>query len=244
MTMQSVQQILDSDSSPIERAPQGRSAKLLDRLSGGPWRRHQARRNEAARTAYEAVRQVWIGRLAADIEEPDEDPAEDRRMLRLRAAALLAVEQQGTGGPLGLGHTRGGAASARIPQFAGLGKGRRQATDGMAWDVAMVDAVALLLQEFRTDETTGIRYLEGPSRIVLEGVLDEDPAIRVYPEGLPELSEWLGASKLGLVAAGLEPLFGSALARAHGIERIWMTPVVQIEGSAAAWAAAYDGANW
>jgi hypothetical protein len=64
--------------------------------------------------------------------EPDDDGAEARRRLR----ALLAIELGGTGGPMGFG-VDGGNRTARMSWAARLGKGRRHASDGPAWDDAV-----------------------------------------------------------------------------------------------------------
>lgn len=96
--------------------------------------RHAARVEQAVATARLAGRAlIGIG--------PDEDLTEAGEWPADLAGALICVlDGYGIGG-------RGdveGRATVRVPQLRGLGKGRRQASDGPAWSAAIAEAARRL----------------------------------------------------------------------------------------------------
>jgi hypothetical protein len=74
----------------------------------------------------------------AECENTDHEAALDPEIAHTQAWAALTANGIGTGGDMGLGGE--GSRSARMPVLAGLGKGRRQASDGPAWDAAIKEA--------------------------------------------------------------------------------------------------------
>lgn len=97
--------------------------------------RHEKRVNATVDAALTAVLEIYS---SPDLELRRVTPF----MCRI-AATLIALDRNGTGGP----HNAGGgfAATARMSWARGLGKGRRQASDGAAWMAAAADAESLLL---------------------------------------------------------------------------------------------------
>jgi hypothetical protein len=103
-------------------------AKSLASLSGEA-------RELVRRATAEARHEERVERALAEALSGLEHPSLDEW---LRAWGLLATEAIGCNGPLGLGGA--GCATARLPCFSSLGKGRKQATDGLAWTAAIAVA--------------------------------------------------------------------------------------------------------
>ncbi len=91
--------------------------------------RHRARAAAATAAAIHAA--VWLTGL---------DREEERPRIAPLLILLLRLEEAGIGGPGGLA----GEASGRADWAKALGKGRRHARDGAAWDAAILTARRIL----------------------------------------------------------------------------------------------------
>jgi hypothetical protein len=104
--------------------------------------RHAHRIETAYATALAESDRIFgaaIRRDAADMGEETGTFASDQ--IRALAAMLCILDAAGVGGR----DKVEGVGTARIPQFAGLGKGRKQALDGGAWSAAIAEAAERLL---------------------------------------------------------------------------------------------------
>lgn len=94
------------------------------------------------------------------------------------AAVLYTLDTCGVGGHHGTGMDGG---TTRHPAFAGLGKGRKQATDGAAWTAA-IEAAARLLQDGPWEIAPAVRGAEvGLYARAVRG--EERPQVWVTLEG-------------------------------------------------------------
>jgi hypothetical protein len=109
-------------------------------VAGGAAARHAARVEEATRALTEAA--CEIGRIVSYVEHERRDTI---------AIVLALLDESGIGGRRGAT----GDATARIPALARLGKGRKQASDGSAWDSA-IRAARSNLQGSLAGEKDGI----------------------------------------------------------------------------------------
>lgn len=106
------------------------------------------------------VRRAADALLRACIVRGEDQPVDDAPTYALsasyphqvgaRVAAML--DEVGVGGPLGMGDAsatgRGEAATTRLPGLAGLGKGRKAASDGGAWTSAIAQAASQIGARF------------------------------------------------------------------------------------------------
>jgi len=121
-------------------------AALAIALETGP-ERHAARVELVVETARTAAVELGAG------SDRDRD---------LLAGLLCGLDSYGIGGRLGVG----GDGTARIPQFATLGKGRKRASDGPAWTAAIAAAGRFLAGVGGHDLRVGPR---GPDVIAVAG---------------------------------------------------------------------------
>lgn len=197
---------------------EGPAAEFL--LAAGAAARHAARVDAAYDAAYAAA--------YAAVE--DADAPATRRAAALR---LFVLELVGEGGHLALGALGGGDfATARIPPFSTLGKGRRQATDGGAWEVAIREA----FERLRGSERLTLDVVEG--RPILEG---EGWSI-LLPEGAEKGAE----RTLTLIRAALVAVTRESNAAVDGVPIAPLIQVgdtwIQVKGTARGWGAAFNAA--
>lgn len=130
------------------------------------------------------------------------------------ALLLKALDERGVGGHMGLGegeHQQAG--TARVPHLSALGKGRKKADDGGAWDSAIRAALPGSTCEIRPGDGHGLLALlvntrtENPAGIVLGEESIAVPVARLLDAGL---ALWLAAY------AGTQLLAGGSDARAWG----------------------------
>lgn len=104
----------DAEAALREQGVEGAAAEFLLRRSASD--RHAMRVAKVREAVREALPTAHLGGGEADA-----------------LVFLTTLDAVGVGGPQGVG----GDATARVPAFAGLGKGRKQASDGPAWTAAI-----------------------------------------------------------------------------------------------------------
>lgn len=196
----------------------GEAARVVDRAQGGPAQRH------AARTS--------LALVAALTAQGEKTPAEGWTLAAASDLALASAWWRLTldiGGVGGSGDCEG-LATARLPPFAGLGKGRRQASDGAAWGSAIRDAAALAGEELaargkavlpRTLEVVPVD--DGAVVVRIGGSLVH--GIEVLP-CLREIRWWVAEARRRLVAAAREgrddaPGWGRLYNHLHAVAERW-----------------------
>lgn len=166
--------------------------------------------------------------------------------------AWSLLDAVGVGGHAGLG----GAATARHPALAGCGKGRKQASDGGAWDAAIRAAaelkragrrVMMTAEETTTSSVAGRLHWRLAIELFGDGPVDEgtvwstDDLDDPGPDGEPR-----GRARSVYAAPWVAALAGVVLARLTGIAPDLRSDAlvgVEIGGDTAAWAALYNATH-
>jgi hypothetical protein len=150
--------------------------------------------------------------------------------VEFEAAAVLIADTFGVGGHADVT----GAATSRHPGLEGLGKGRKQATDGDAWSAAIREAGMRIL---RAIESRG------------------EWSIRAYPiEGSPVVALWcedstgnhLASGSFGLDVIGqrwCNTVVREGLRRAYGLGGWFELAPISFSGEPLAWAKAVDSVH-
>lgn len=125
---------------------------------------------------------------AAELLAPEDGDAVVTRPLL--AAVLCLLDALGIGGRMGVE----GRSAARVPCFTGLGKGRKQAMDGPAWDAAIGDARISLVRDAMggADVVVTLTVEAVPDGLSVEARWGDQGATVVYlPMANRELAPWL-----------------------------------------------------
>lgn len=183
------------ESLPEELPFEAREA--IRKATAGPrhsWRVEQARF---------AAQDMALNMLAT---EPGKVAAEP---LALATAFAATVERHGVGGPFGIS----GAATDRLPAFSHLGKGRKQATDGAAWDAAIDETAATMPGDVTLETIEGTWCLTRGSEVLAE----------MNPDAIPARWRQSLAKRAVLIFSGslredLRDLFADRLFRSDDVE--------------------------
>lgn len=196
--------------------PQSEAGRIL--VKSGASTRHENRVQKAIEAAKAAVT-LQVGR----------DNVFGRNCHVAAAAANLFADLIGVGGRYGVF----GDATLRVKALRGLGKGRKQATDGDAWSAAIFSAFRRIIGE------TGMRFYIG-----LDCETNEPYAGLASYENLDgDRGGWAYFSESGVEPAWIRSIAGQAmLVLGQGQDFISMPYelTVPIEGTVAGWAAAFN----